>query len=242
MTIGEVSRLTGVTIRTLRHYDRIGLLRPGSVSPAGYRLYDESSLQRLHAILLLREIEFPLEDIRRILDVPDFDLRRTLQAHRTLLTMQRAHIDRLIDLTHTLEEKGMTHMDFSAFDAHRTDDETRQAREAWGHTAAWQEYEQRGARDSERNGQALMALIGEFGRSRPASPDAPEAAAFVRRLQAFITEHFYTCTDEVLAGLADMYQTPSFRRNIDRAGGEGTAAFLASAIRSATCASAPDEV
>ena len=87
--------------------------------------------------------------------------------------------------------------------------------------------------EAERSGHELMSLIGEFGRTRPASADAPEAAAFVRRLQAFITERFYTCTDEVLLGLADAYETPDFRRNIDREGGEGTADFLAAAIRSA---------
>ena len=126
-------------------------------------------------------------------------------------------------------------MDFSAFNDNRTADMAAQAEAAWGHTPAWQEYAARPRKkgDAERSGQELMDMIGDFGRNRPASPSEPDAHAFVRRLQAFITQRFYTCTDEVLLGLADVYETPDFRRNIDRAGGEGAAAFLAEAIRSA---------
>ena len=124
-------------------------------------------------------------------------------------------------------------MDFSAFDHRRAEDLAAQAEAAWGHTPAWQEFAARPRQkgDNERNGQALMELIGLFGKERPASPDAPQSAAFVRQLQSFITQHYYTCTDEVLLGLADVYETPDFTRSIDRAGGEGTAAFLAQAIR-----------
>lgn len=235
MTIGEVSRLTGVTIRTLRHYDHIGLLRPAQVTGAGYRLYDEGSLRRLHAILLFRELELPLEDVRRILDAPDFDEKKALAMQRTLLLMHRRHIDRLIALTNNLEQKGMNHMDFTAFDKRKAEDYAAQAEAAWGHTDAWQDYAKRERTrqpgENQRSGEELMALLAGFGHDRPASPDSPEASAFVRKLQAFITQRFYTCTDAVLLGLADMYETADFRRNIDRAGGEGTAALLAAAIR-----------
>lgn len=235
MTIGEIARITGVTVRTLRHYDRIGLLRPVQVTAAGYRLYDEGSLERLHLILLFRELELPLEEIRRILDQPDFSLPAALHMQEKLLEMRRGHIDRLIALTRTLQQKGMTHMDFSAFKKHQHDDLAAQALAAWGETSAWEEYaareRTRAAGDSARRGKQLMDMIGEFGRSRPEDPAAPSAQAFVLKPQAFITEHFYTCTDDILAGLADMYETPDFRRNIDHAGGDGTAAFLAQAIR-----------
>lgn len=235
MTIGEVSRLTGVTIRTLRHYDRIGLLPPSEVTAAGYRLYDDASLRRLHMILLFRELEMPLEEIRRILDDPGFDSSAALRLQETQLLMQRGHIDRLLRLVRTLQQKGMTHMDFSAFDKRQQEDWAAQARAAWGETAAYQEYEQREDSrrpgDSARAGAALMEMLGEFGRSRPESPADPAAQAFVARLQQFISDHFYTCTGPVLLGLADSYETPAFRRNIDRSGGQGTADFLAQAIR-----------
>lgn len=235
LTIGEIARLTGVTIRTLRHYDHIGLLPPARITETGYRLYDEASLEKLQLILLFRELELPLTDIRRILEQPDFDLHSALQLQERLLMMRRGHIDRLIALTRTLQQKGMTHMDFSAFEKHTQDDYAAQAKAAWDETSAWQEYaareRSRNAGDSARYGQQLMDMLGEFGRCRPQSPSDPDAQAFIQRLQRFITEHFYTCTDEILSGLADMYETPDFRRNIDRAGGEGTAAFIAEAIR-----------
>lgn len=235
MTIGEMSRRSGVTIRTLRHYDRIGLLPPAQVTESGYRLYDEDSLRRLHSILLLRETGLPLQAIRRLLENPGASPDRLLALQETLLRMQRAHIDRLLALTGEIRQKGMNHMDFSAIDDRRAADLAAQAEAAWGDTPAWQDYAARPRKqgDAERSGRELMALIGQFGRSRPASADAPEAAAFVRQLQQFITEHFYTCTDEVLLGLADVYETAEFSRNIDREGGEGTAEFLAAAIRSA---------
>lgn len=235
MTIGELARKTGVTIRTLRHYDRIGLLPPAEVTDAGYRIYDEHSVRRLYAILVFRELEMPLSQIRRLLDGPREDWPQVLRIQQELLTMRRQHIDGLIALTASLQEKGMNDMDFSIFSDHQEKDYAAQAEAAWGQTAAWQEYAQRESKrpagQSREHGQALMEMIGQFGRSRPERPEAPEAQAFVRQLQAYISAHFYTCTTPVLAGLADTYETDAFRKNIDKAGGEGTAAFLAQAIR-----------
>ena len=235
MTIGELARLSGVTIRTLRYYDRIGLLPPAEITPAGYRLYNQASLERLHTILVFRELEVPLETIRRLLDAAGPDPARMLQTQRTLLLMQQEHINRLLRQLQDIEERGMTTMDFSAFDHRRNEDLTAQAEAAWGATEAWQDYARREAHrspgENAANGEALMKMIGAFGKRRPATPADPEAQAFVAALQDFITRHFYHCTLPVLSGLADVYETPDFRANIDRAGGEGTAAFLAEAIR-----------
>ncbi len=234
MNIGEVSALTHVSIRTLRHYDKIGLLRPSHVTEAGYRQYDDAALQRLHTILLFRELEFSLLDIQRIIDAPDFDPTDALEQQITLLTMRREHIDNLILLARGLKAKGMKHMDFSAFDTRKIDDYTAQAKAAWGKTDAWKEYESRGksAEDDKQSGEKLMALFAEFGKRRDIDPASDEAQAMVKQLQDFITNNFYTCTTPVLRGLADMYDGGGdFTRNIDKAGGEGTAAFVASAIR-----------
>ena len=234
MTIGDLSALTHVSIRTLRHYDQIGLLKPSRVTEAGYRQYDESALQRLHTILLFRELEFPLADIARIVDAPGFDPIDALDRQITLLTMRREHIDNLIILAKGMKLKGLNHMDFSAFDARKIDDYTAQAKAAWGKTDAWKEYEQRGnsREQNKQSGDALMALIASFGQHRELDPASAEAQAMVQQLQDFITAHFYTCTVPVLRGLADMYDGGGdFTRNIDKAGGEGTAAFLAKAMR-----------
>lgn len=234
MNIGELSAKTHVSIRTLRHYDKIGLLRPTQVTDAGYRQYDESALQRLHTILLFRELEFPLTDIQRIIDAPDFDPINALDRQITLLTMRREHIDNLILLAKGLKAKGLNHMDFSAFDTRKIDDYTAQAKAAWGKTDAWKEFESRGktADENKQSGDALMALFTEFGKRRDIDPACEEAQSMVRQLQAFITANFYTCTVPVLRGLADMYDGGGdFTRNIDKAGGQGTAAFIAQAMR-----------
>ena len=234
MNIGEVSALTHVSIRTLRHYDKIGLLRPTQITEAGYRQYDNAALQRLHTILLFRELEFSLTGIQRIIDAPDFDPIDALDRQITLLTMRREHIDNLILLARGLKAKGLEHMDFSAFDTRKIDDYAAQAKAAWGKTDAWKEYESRGksAEDDKQSGEKLMALFTEFGKRRDIDPACDEAQAMVKQLQNFITANFYTCTVPVLRGLADMYDGGGdFTRNIDQAGGEGTAAFVAAAIR-----------
>ena len=234
MNIGEVSALSHISIRTLRHYDKIGLLRPTCITEAGYRQYDEAALQRLHSILLFRELEFSLADIQRIIDAPDFDPSDALERQITLLTMRREHINNLILLARGLKAKGMKHMDFSAFDTRKIDDYAAQAKAAWGKTDAWKEYEARGksTEDNQQSGEKLMALFTEFGKHRNIDPASAEAKAMVQQLQDFITANFYTCTVPVLRGLADMYDGGGdFTRNIDKAGGEGTAAFVAAAIR-----------
>lgn len=234
MRIGEFSARTHVSIRTLRHYDRIGLLRPSRVTEAGYREYDQAALERLHTILLFRELEFPLGEIRRILDAPDFDPIATLERQITLLTMRREHIDNLILLAQGLKLKGLNHMDFSAFDARKTDDYAAQAKAAWGETEAWKEFERRGrtAEEDQQAGEQLMDMIARFGKRRSIDPACEEAQQMVQQLRDHITANFYTCTVPILRGLADMYDGGGdFTRSIDQAGGKGTAAFLASAMR-----------
>ena len=234
INIGELSSLTHVSIRTLRHYDQIGLLHPSHVTESGYRQYDQTAVERLHTILLFRELEFPLADIKRIIDAPDFDPVAALDRQITLLTMRREHIDSLIDQAKLLQTKGLTHMDFSAFDTRKMDDYTAQAKAAWGNTDAWKEYESRGksAADNQYAGQQLMDMIAGFGKRRNIDPACEEAQAMVQQLRDHITANFYACSVPILRGLADMYDGGGdFTRNIEKAGGSGTAAFLAQAMR-----------
>ena len=97
-TVKEVSELTGVSIRTLHHYDAIGLLKPTEVTEAGYRLYDDAALEKLHTILLFRELEFPLREIKQIMESPNFDPTEALEQQIGLLQRQYKHIGRLIAL------------------------------------------------------------------------------------------------------------------------------------------------
>ncbi len=97
MTIHEVSKLAGVSIRTLQYYDKIDLLHPSGHSDAGYRLYDGTDLERLQHILLFRELEFPLKDIKAILNSPDFDREKALEQQIELLKLKKEHIDNLMN-------------------------------------------------------------------------------------------------------------------------------------------------
>ena len=144
-TVKEVSALTGVSIRTLHYYDEIGLLRPARVTEAGYRLYGDSELEQLQCILLFRELQFPLKEIRKILSHPEFDRAAALGEQVKLLQLQKARIERLIDLARGIQILGVNHLDFSAFDKHELEDHAAQAKALWGKTEAWQEYERKAA-------------------------------------------------------------------------------------------------
>ena len=91
-SVNEVSKLTGVSIRTLQYYDTIGLLKPDGYTASGYRLYDDTALERLQQILLFKELEFPLKEIKRIIDAPDFDRDKALSQQIELLTMKKEFI------------------------------------------------------------------------------------------------------------------------------------------------------
>jgi len=235
MTVHEVSRLTGVSIRTLHYYDSIGLLPATEVTEAGYRLYDTKALERLQSILLFRELEFPLRDIKQILDSPGFDRNKALEQQITLLEMRREHLIRLIDLARGMQMNGEKSMSFEAFDTSRLDEYARQAKEAWGATDEYREFEtkdrQRTASDNKALAEQMMDIFAGFGAIKRLSPDSPEAISQAQRLQQFITDNYYTCPDEVFSSLADMYAAGGeFTENIDKSGGEGTAVFACNAI------------
>ena len=236
MTVHEVSKLTGVSVRTLQYYDKIGLLPPAKYTDAGYRLYDKAALSRLQQILLFRELEFSLKEIKAILGDPRFDRRKAIRQQIELLTLKKEHLENLIAFARTLEKTGGNAMDFSAFDKSRLDEYAKQAKEQWGQTDAYMEYEEKSKdRSSEMEvvlGHGVLDIFAEFGEIRETDPDSPEAQALVKKLQSYITEHFYRCTPEILASLADMYDAGGeYTANIDKVGGEGTAHFAAEAIR-----------
>ena len=234
-TVREISRMTGVSVRTLHYYDQIGLLKPAACTEAGYRLYDDSSLERLSQILLYRELEFPLSTIREILDAPDFDRRRALEQQIELLELKRAHLDSVILFARGICQEGTKHMYFSAFDRSKLDEYAKRAKEQWGSTPEYAELQEkehhRTPEQTEAAMRDLMRIFAEFGALRELPPDSVQVQKQVSRLQAFITEHAYTCTDKILRGLGQMYAAGGeLAESIDRAGGEGTAAFTASAI------------
>lgn len=234
-TVNEVSKLSGVSVRTLHHYDAVGLLKPTAVTEAGYRLYDDTALERLQQILLFRELEFSLKEIAAILDSPNFDRERALEQQIALLSLKKERLERLIGLAHEVKQTGVKRMDFTAFDTERIDAYAAQAKAAYGQTREYREFEEksagRGEEETRELNSRMMELFAQFGGLRTLDPGAEAVQAQVKRLRDFITEHFYTCSDEVLHGLGAMYAADeAFAQNIDRAGGAGTAEFVSRAI------------
>ena len=235
MTVKEVSDLTGVSIRTLHYYDQLGLLPAAGHTDSGYRLYDDAALERLQQILLFRELEFPLKDIQRILTNSAFDRRKALAQQIELLTLKKQHLESLISLAQKTLTTGGTYMDFTAFDTQKIQEYTRQAKQQWGATSAYKEFEQKTAHQTAQEaanmGSRLMEILAVFGGMQHKSPAAPAVQTQVKALEAFITEHYYTCTKEIFAQLGQMYGAGgAFTENINAAGGPGTAEFAAKAI------------
>ena len=234
-TVAEVSRITGVSVRTLHHYDAIGLLRPTAGTEAGYRLYDDEALGRLQTILLFRQLQFPLKQIKGILDSPHFDPREALAQQIELLELQKEHLEGLIAHARHIQKTGVISMDFSAYDQRKIDEYSARAKEKWGGTEAYQEFEQktkgRSKADSRAAADGLMDIFRELGEIRTASPASDDAQALIKKLQDYITAHYYTCTTQILRGLGQMYAAGGeMTENIDKAGGEGTALFAKNAI------------
>ncbi|EOS35174.1 hypothetical protein C808_04953 [Lachnospiraceae bacterium M18-1] len=234
-TVNEVSKLTGISVRALHHYDAIGLLKPSSVTEAGYRIYDGAALKRLQNILFFRELQFPLKEIKSILDNPDFDPGEALAQQIKLLELQRKHIDALISFAREVQKGGIDIMNLDAFQKTEFDRYAEEVRERWGTTRAYAEYEQKRKERTEGEmktaADRMMALFAELGSLRDHSPADREVQKKIEELQAWITENYYHCTDEILSGLGEMYAgDESMKHNIDQAGGEGTARFVSQAV------------
>ncbi|HFH9843648.1 TPA: MerR family transcriptional regulator [Streptococcus suis] len=231
-TVKQVSRLTGLTVRTLHHYDQIGLLKPAFVAENGYRYYNQENLARLQEILLFRELDFPLKDIQQLLDVTEVNRQQVLRDHITLLELKREQLDRIINHARLLTEKGGEVMDFHAFDSSQLEAYKAEAKERWGQTAVYAEFEEGYDASMDRVfAQEMQAIFEAFGKMQNIEVSHPDVQAQVANLRAYITEHFYTCTKEILQNLGFMYvEDERFSANIDRAGGPGTVAFVSQAI------------
>lgn len=234
-TVSEIAALAHVSVRTLRHYDAIGLLKPTQITEASYRLYDNAALERLYLILLFRELEFPLKEIQAILDAPDFDRNRILEQQVELLQAKIVHLQNRIHLANGIKLMGVKYLEFDNWDPKKIDEYQTQAETLYGKSEAWQEYQQKIKRRSREQSQAVngkvMDFFVELGKLRHLSPESPEVQAWVRKLQDFFTENFYTCTPKILKGLGEMYAGGgSMTENIDAAGGKGTGEFAKKAI------------
>lgn len=235
MTVNEVKKLTGVSIRTLQYYDTIGLLKPIKYTESGYRLYDGGSLERLQQILLFKELEFSLKEIKQIIDAPGFDRNKALEQQIELLTMKKEHLENLINFARGIKMLGVNSMDFTVFDTKKIDEYSRRAKEQWGTTSEYKEFEENAKQWTGEEQQlivsGLMKIFAEFGQMMSKEPSNEQVQEQVKKLQGYISEHFYKCTKDILASLGKMYAGGGeFTENIDKACGTGTADFAAKAI------------
>jgi len=242
--IKEVANLAGVSVRTLHHYDQIGLLKPDSVNEAGYRHYSRQNLERLQQILFFKELGFDLRAIKQILDSPGFDRLQALEAHRKALQEKKKRLEALIgSVEKTIESiKGGIEMPdkelFSSFNMEEIKKHQQQyaeeAKQKYGHSEAYRESQARVARYDETRWAEIMArsdviyrtLAGLMDRD-PADPEVQEAVDQWRQL---ISDNFYNCSLEIFRGLGDLYvDDPRFTASIDKYG-SGLARFMREAM------------
>ena len=195
-TVKQISRLTGISVRTLHYYDEINLLKPTRITAAGYRLYDDTALKRLHSILLFRELQFPLKEIKTILDSSGFDTKTALKEQIKLLELKRNRLDEIIISAREILMKGVENMNFSAFDKTEIDKYTKEAKLKWGNTDAYKEFEKKHSDFPDKTNE-MMQIFTEIGKTKQLSPHSQEAQDLINKLQKFITDNFYTCTDEI---------------------------------------------
>lgn len=231
-TVKEVSILSGVSVRTLHHYDKIGLFPPTALSEAGYRLYDDEALIRLQEILLFRELEFPLKDIKYLLEQAKEERQDLLAQQIKLLEWKRSHLEQVITHAKRLQEKGDDYMNFDVYNKTELEQLQAEAKEKWGQTAAYKEFAQKHASDDfAQISQEMAKIMVQFGQLKTQNVSDESVQMCVKRLQDYISQNFYTCTNEILAGLGQMYQSDDrFSQSIDKAGGAGTSEFVSQAI------------
>jgi len=243
LTVSQVARLAGVSVRTLHHYDERGLLRPSGRSEAGYRLYEQQDLQRLQQVLFFKELGFPLEEIARLMSDPAFDLRAALRMQRQLLTERATRVQALIQAVDAaLEsiERGtvMTKEEmfevFGDFDPSKYEDE---ARQRWGESQAYRESARRTARYAKKDWEQIKAegdhlqreLVARLEAGR--APTDLEVMALAEQHRAYIERWFYPCSLEMHRGLGELYVSDSrFTESIDRVR-PGLALFMRDAFR-----------
>lgn len=232
MQIKEFAELTGVSVRTLHYYDEIGLLKPSEVdAQTGYRFYNENAFECMQEILFYRELDFSLKTIGQIISSPNYDKQQALSCQRKLLLAKKERLEQLIAVIDSVEKgEGFvkTKNEYEVLKSQYAEE----VKQRWGNTAAYKESEEHGTFFGKAVPllDAVMEGFAELHRSG-VSPDSEPAKIMVEKLQQCITNNFYTCTDEILAGLGELYVADErFKNNIDKHG-EGTAEYVSKCIK-----------
>ncbi len=236
-TVKEISKIAGISVRTLHYYDEIGLLAPAMVTEAGYRLYGGEELSRLQQILFLRELDFSLKDISAILNSPAYNRDTALAGHREILVKKRDRLNGLISLMDSIM-KGNDEMSFKEFDVTEIEAVKEKYREEallrWGNTQEYAQCKKKtegyGKEDWQRISAEMDNIFSRLAGCMSEAPESPRVQELVEELRLHICRNYYECTDEILAGLGKMYtEDERFKNNIDRHG-KGLAEFIGEAI------------
>lgn len=237
MRVKEVADLVGISVRTLHHYDEIGLLVPDQITDAGYRIYSDENLEMLQQILFFRELGFPLLKIKEIIHSPSFDRAAALDLHHKMLLDKRNRLDHLIEtvertVRHLKGEITLTNeQKFQGFDFSHNPYE-QEARERWGDNAVDRYNEKLGKmskEDQAQLGDRMNAIYRKLADLRGGAPDTPKAQAAIREWYDLLNE-MGAYSPEAFKGLGQMYvEDERFTRNIDQFG-EGLAIFMRDAM------------
>jgi DNA-binding transcriptional MerR regulator len=242
-TVGEVARLSGITVRTLHHYDRIGLVRPSGRTSAGYRDYDVHDLDRLQQVLVYRELGFPLEEVATLLDDPDADPAAHLRRQHRLLRERLAHTRAMVaavekemearqmGISLTPEER------FEVFGGDFSDEYQAEAEERWGNTEAWTQSQRRTAAYSKADWLRIKAEADDVQQRfaavmrSGAAADSATAMDVAEEHRQHITRWFYDCPPEMHAGLGRMYvEDERFTATYERTA-PGLAQYVSTAVQ-----------
>jgi DNA-binding transcriptional MerR regulator len=242
-TVGEVARLSGITVRTLHHYDRIGLVRPSGRTSAGYRDYDVHDLDRLQQVLVYRELGFPLEEVATLLDDPDADPAAHLRRQHRLLRERLAHTRAMVaavekemearqmGISLTPEER------FEVFGGDFSDEYQAEAEERWGNTEAWTQSQRRTAAYSKADWLRIKAEADDVQQRfaavmrSGAAADSATAMDVAEEHRQHITRWFYDCPPEMHAGLGRMYvEDERFTDTYERTA-PGLAQYVSTAVQ-----------
>jgi DNA-binding transcriptional MerR regulator len=227
-SVGRLADVSGVTIRTLHHYDEIGLLSPGGRSDAGYRVYEDSDLERLQRILFYRELGFTLKEISTIIDDPNTDSMGHLRRQRGLLVERMERLSAMVDaVDYEMEARKMDikltpEERFEVFGDFRPEDHAEEAERRWGDTDSYKESNRRVSKYTKEDWLTLKAEAEDVQNRLAAAfesglaPDNEEAMAAAEAHRQHISRWFYECTYEIHRGLTDMYVSDErFRSNYD---------------------------
>ncbi|MGN1401941.1 MAG: MerR family transcriptional regulator [Bacillus sp. (in: firmicutes)] len=243
--ISELARLASVSVRTLHHYDAIGLLKPSHYSASGYRLYSSEDAEKLQQILFFKELGFPLQDIQSIIMSPNYDKEQALLNQRSLLQQEQKRLEEIIrTIDETIqankEERSMEGKDlFRGLSRKELEEHQKKYRaeaiEKYGQELVEQTENKTSQYSDERwnaNQQEMNEIYKRAAAAMDLGPDSPEAQQAVSDWRQFITINYYDCTLDIFRGLADLYvHDERFLNNIDQTK-PGLANFLSEAIKS----------